>query len=894
MSKFNHQQVARRVKKAGRTAIAGALALAFASSAFAAPGTPSLKGWEINGWGKSYGFVQIDTTKAGAEPYKDLVKLNPHPEVPLPFVINNGDAAVKAVALIDGKVDPASEVKFGEGGTKDGKVVAHPTKAGVLKFQVRAFAADGSYTDSAPIDVTVFDTVPELAQDLPNHVSPNVKPFVNKDGSVVGTYFATWSIYGRKFDMSQVPVENLTHILYGFVPICGGDGINDSLKEQGDPFQALQKSCQGLPNYSVAIHDGWGEIGTNLPGADKGPLKGVLGQMMAAKKRNPNLKILPSIGGWTLSDPFFQLDNEANRKVFIGSVEQFLRTWKFFDGVDIDWEFPGGGGANPKLGKPTDGQTYVTLMKELRGMLDKLGNEYGKHYELTSAIGAGKDKIDRINYKDATKYMDYIFDMTYDYYGGWDMNTLGHQTALHAPKWRPNQSYTSANSMQALIDQGVDPKKLVMGVAAYGRGWTGVHGLTDQDNPFTGKATGPHAGQWEKGILDYKKIAAEFAGKDGKGANGYEYHYDATAEAPYLWNPKTGDLITYDDARSTIAKGQYVQQHKLGGVFSWEIDADNGDILNAMHEGLGHASGSGSANQPPIANAGADLAVQGPKTVTLDGTGSRDPEGEPLAYRWEQTGGASLLLEDSDKANARVTVPEVHAATEYRFRLTVTDPHGLSKSASVTVTAKPADVKPSPDPKPDPKPDPTPMPVPDPTPAPDPQPTPTPVNHAPVANIAGPDRVMTGVPGKFDASGSTDADGDKLTFVWNAPSELQPTPSGDKLLFVAPHVEHDTPYTVRVKVSDGKETSEASYVVTVTPKSRPDGGDKGDQGGDGDKGESHPQYQQGTAYKAGDVVSNGGKLYECKPWPYSGWCGQAPAAYEPGKGWAWNDAWTEK
>jgi predicted chitinase len=55
---------------------------------------------------------------------------------------------------------------------------------------------------------------------------------------------------------------------------------------------------------------------------------------------------------------------------------------------------------------------------------------------------------------------------------------------------------------------------------------------------------------------------------------------------------------------------------------------------------------------------------------------------------------------------------------------------------------------------------------------------------------------------------------------------------------------------------------------------------------------SAPAYRGGTAYKAGDRVTAGGKTYECKPYPYSGWCTIA-GAYDPGTGFAWRDAWTE-
>ena len=48
-------------------------------------------------------------------------------------------------------------------------------------------------------------------------------------------------------------------------------------------------------------------------------------------------------------------------------------------------------------------------------------------------------------------------------------------------------------------------------------------------------------------------------------------------------------------------------------------------------------------------------------------------------------------------------------------------------------------------------------------------------------------------------------------------------------------------------------------------------------------------WQANEVYSGGDQVSNRGGVYECKGWPYSGWCGQV--GYEPGWGCDWEDAW---
>src|SRR6266511_421900 len=51
---------------------------------------------------------------------------------------------------------------------------------------------------------------------------------------------------------------------------------------------------------------------------------------------------------------------------------------------------------------------------------------------------------------------------------------------------------------------------------------------------------------------------------------------------------------------------------------------------------------------------------------------------------------------------------------------------------------------------------------------------------------------------------------------------------------------------------------------------------------------SYPEWTI-TTYTGGDRVKHGGNAYECKPFPYSGWCGQA--GYEPGVTLYWQDAW---
>ncbi|UTA46781.1 glycosyl hydrolase family 18 protein [Simiduia sp. 21SJ11W-1] len=408
---------------------------------------------------------------------------------------------------------------------------------------------------------------------------------VRPQGQVVGTYFVEWGIYGRNYHVMDMPAEKLTHILYGFIPICGP---NDSL-QQANPsgYSALVSQCNGKQDYEVTIHDKFAALEKSYPGDNwDDPIRGNFGQLIKLKQQHPHLKVLPSVGGWTLSDPFFHLATDATKRaVFVNSVADFLRTYTLFDGVDIDWEFPGGRGANANLGSQADFEAYADLMRDLRAMLDDLEVELGKELELTSAIGTSPAMVAAANYGRAHQYMDYIFAMTYDYHGAWS-GVLGHQTALNDYHYNTNDGFYAASVLDSLLMQNVPASKIVLGAAMYGRGWTNITGA-QPEWPFGGQGNAPVKGSWEDGVVDYKDIVQNYlGGSQGTGINGFTYYYDADAEAPYLWNYSTGTLITYDNPRSVKAKAAFVKNNGLGGLFSWEIDGDNGDIVDAMIEGL--------------------------------------------------------------------------------------------------------------------------------------------------------------------------------------------------------------------------------------------------------------------------------------------------------------------
>ncbi|MUK63298.1 chitinase [Aliivibrio fischeri] len=810
-----------------------AVTLALSAPTFAAPPGQAIISWMET----DFSIIEIDQA---ATSYKSLVTVKDFAEVPVTWDRWSGEPAEKWRVLLNGVV--VHEEAVSPAASQKASTTLQVRQGGQYEMTVQLCNGSGAAEEcstSDPKSIVVADTDGSHLDPLPMNIDPANGNYTTPAGMVSGAYFVEWGVYGRKFAVDQIPAQNLTHILYGFIPICGP---NPSLGEieNGNSLAALNRACAGTPDYEVVIHDPWAAI--QMPQPQSGhvhstPYKGTYGQMMALKQRYPDLKIVPSIGGWTLSDPFYNFVDKSKRDIFVASVKKFLKTWKFYDGVDIDWEFPGGDGASATGGDPVnDGPAYVALMQELRAMLDELSAETGKTYELTSAIGAGYDKIEDVDYAAASQYMDYIFAMTYDFYGGWN-NVVGHQTALNCgshmsqgecdgtgldDKGEPRKgpAYTITNAIDLLLAQGVDAKKLVVGAAMYARGWTGVtrESMTDPTNPMTGVGNGKVAGSWEAGVIDYKDVVTRYVNKAG-----VEVGYDEIAQAAYAYDPSNGDLVTYDNKKSVLAKGEYVRSLGLGGLFAWEIDADNGDILNAMQEGLaGDGTVTPPANKKPVANAGVDVSVIAPASVQLDGSLSSDSDGSIVSYAWTQVSGPNVTLGGADSVNPSFATDTFTQSETLQFTLTVTDDKGATASDSVAVSVTVEGTEP--------------------------------VNTPPVAVIVAPTSVNKGDVVTLDASTSTDADNDPLTYSWVIPTGVDATVVGSKVTFTAGSYTVDTPFTFSVTANDGQASDTANVTVTVLK-------DAGEPPVTCDNA-----WDASTVYTGGDQVSQAGKVWEAKWW----------------------------
>ena len=107
-----------------------------------------------------------------------------------------------------------------------------------------------------------------------------------------------------------------------------------------------------------------------------------------------------------------------------------------------------------------------------------------------------------------------------------------------------------------------------------------------------------------------------------------------------------------------------------------------------------------NVNRPPVAAAGPAQLVDERTVITLDGSGSLDPDADDtITYLWTQTAGPTVALSSTTARQPTFTAPEVIASTALTFRLVVND--GLASSPASTVTITLRDVNQAPVANPD-------------------------------------------------------------------------------------------------------------------------------------------------------------------------------------------------
>ena len=464
-------------------------------------------------------------------------------------------------------------------------------------------------TDITPepdLDSAVGDElVPEELAADPVVVPDSGNSFGN--GKRMVAYFEEWGIYSRDYLVQDIPVGDLTHINYSFFDVKANGDVTlfDPWAATDKRFTAAEQvtrtfsatawselSDEQQQTYSsgqtfTSRSNGDGSVtvsGVPVGWESTDALAGNLGQLDLLSQLHPEINLGLALGGWTLSDEFsLALDDASGREMFTDNLITTLKTYDFFNTVDFDWEYPGGGGLDGNASSSQDGVNFAATLQLLRQKLNLLSRETGEQYEISVATAGGADKLANLNLSGLDPYVDFYNVMAYDFHGGWE-NSTGHQAAMTADPG----GYDVVTAVDQFRQNGVALDKVVLGAPAYTRAWGEVSAGDRYGLGQSGRASAA-PGSFEAGNYDQKDLIT------GIENDSFDLIWDDEAKAAFAYNDSSRLWSSVETAATIAGKAAYVNEAGLGGMMFWALSNDAVDDQSLIAAASDVLSGSMAA-----------------------------------------------------------------------------------------------------------------------------------------------------------------------------------------------------------------------------------------------------------------------------------------------------------
>ncbi|POA34358.1 MULTISPECIES: glycosyl hydrolase family 18 protein [unclassified Pseudomonas] len=439
-----------------------------------------------------------------------------------------------------------------------------------------------------------------------------------------------YSTGGRGTDIMRLLGKTGTFdkIVVGFTAIVGDKGVNRDVINKAvinwglspalDPENPTREELDAAEIIALALAmfiDPWNDVAAFINCGfngwksndyadlyDPAKAQGVLGALLKLQTANPGLKLSLSLGGWSMSHAFYHIARDPIKTArCIDSLVAIFTLWPMFNELDIDWEYPSVPGNEPQAGDTWKGNDFddddpAYFAVFIQALKTKL-----------TAIGKGSVKISIAAIADPVKLaksniplliqagLGGINLMCYDFFGTPWAPKIQHHCNLYRSDPADITENSVHSAVQYLLGLGVPSKIIFIGYAGYSRNaqqavLTSVSPLvgTYTQRPGTEDVPNSTPGCFEPGITEWPGAMKHYLDLETKQPmNGFTLYTDEKADADFLYNRTTQVFMSLDTPRTVKAKGEYVLQWLLGGLFSWMGDHDNGLLNNAACEGVG-------------------------------------------------------------------------------------------------------------------------------------------------------------------------------------------------------------------------------------------------------------------------------------------------------------------
>lgn len=442
---------------------------------------------------------------------------------------------------------------------------------------------------------TVEDIAPETSQETAEESTEESEEeaAMSTNPKQVVVYFANWNLNEKPADaggeVASIPWDSVSYVNHAFWAVVPADGSTETSTERRNNGE------EARTEFKIVSTDPKNDYEDTTPSAiDPSMARNHFAEYAAYSEKYPDVNIMLSIGGWSRCGYFSEMAyTQEGRDSFVQSCMEVLQEYPWIDGIDIDWEYPGGskdGERKPEGGDDQgcpifgtvqeDDANFALLLSDLRNAMEET---YGAGVKKLTACASASTAwtLPCQDWAAAEPYLDMINIMTYDLAGTWD-GVTGHAGSVTGAK----------NAAVYLMMKDIPAEKLCIGSPMYAMALqmksipsgtvvgTAIESYKPTDHEIDEEELSGYIADAVSGYT-IKQDGLRYVMDEefDQGTAGWHMGYDKNNGAAYLYNDDESSsyykwYLSYEDALSLQGKLDYIQEKDLAGIIVWESSLD--------------------------------------------------------------------------------------------------------------------------------------------------------------------------------------------------------------------------------------------------------------------------------------------------------------------------------